>query len=564
MTALIDDTSESRVNGKTRRIRDSLSITNFDEFIENGDSMLKVDTTTRQGTIRENRTTPSPKKAINENTVIAPVRSISSNRNQLSPKSLTPTRLNSFEHPLRENEDSNDNNAPLIRKKISRSNTKSNRRSLIQPIAVPSSPNNESINGAILGASQLSPNQANDRLFQTHKRILSNTSYHSRQNSSNSVLTDTSIHNNNPINSSRIGEDPTNDINTLLKKLASKEQELLEMKQRIEDTKKQLISEEQMYNDNILELKELKVLVSKHLNTNNATVITSPVKIENNIGDSTINSNTQLYIPKVRHSSGTKIGLSNLDSEHNGSHMNQSTGLVNEGIDNVNTITDLPKNQPSKRVSSWKNPLSLFNQLDQRLQQEVEKKLYADTNTDPHPVEGMDSQSLLGSETSQIKKSPSKLFPPLTDSTDELASEKQQAQYSKYISADDYVSINAASEQQQQSGSSLWNFVSGMKTGLLGITEKPESGIYQRNMDAKRNAKSVYDSNNKDQYSNSSSDLNVNDIKQFKTPNKVKSVMNDIEDVEQLGNNNDESSDNSITTRRNKFKTNVFVELKDF
>ena len=373
----------------------------FDEFIDNGDKEIALDTTTRLSAA----VPVSPPVAIPIKTpIISPAKkrdiSIGSKVHGF-PQQLTPTRIPDDEQPLKEV------HIPIVMNK-SRSSTISKRRSLIQPIAMPI-PSPEQIY-------MLSPTgQAHNtdrRSFSGHQRVLSNSSMHSRQSSTHSIPNE-------------IGNGPIH-INTLLQKLANKEQELLDLKQRIEDIKKQLVFEEQSYIQRATELQELKELVTKQLNSssnNNISEYLQSVDLNTptnlcpiNFSESASSEIPQIQIPKIRNDS-------NLDTtSQNGKDILKKVGE--------------PKN------FIWRRPLSVFNQFDQIIQQEMEKALHWDVSTSPDVLE-----------------QPSKIFPPMDYIYDnELSASKQ------------------LKKEQSLDGTarSLWSFVSDIRSGLLGIIEDPE------------------------------------------------------------------------------------------
>ncbi|SCV02283.1 LANO_0F16490g1_1 [Lachancea nothofagi CBS 11611] len=177
--------------------------------------------------------------------------------------------------------------------------------------------------------------------------------------------------------------EPKKDVNTLLQQLANKELELLETKHKIEELKKSLHQEETQLRSQTHQLHDLKTQVEVTLNNG---------------------------IDEHKHGGGL-----------------QSLQMYTQPSSN-SSLPDA-KRTPSKRESVWSKPLTLFNQFDQLIQHELEKKLNWDEYTSPEKAQPMASE--------QVTPKP----------------------------ADDVLG---------NVSSSLWNFVSDVRTGLMGINEEPE------------------------------------------------------------------------------------------
>lgn len=197
----------------------------FDEFVEAADKELEVDTSTRNTAIYVS--SPSSSNASAESPKGDPA-----SRKELKMRQFNPKRLSYQDHPLKEGQ------VPL--RKPSRSTTINKRKSLLQPIVAPQTPENSVCNWNAVGNS---PNTSFGR-----QRSTSGASVHSRSSSQSLSL------------------DSTFDIS--LQNLANKELEILESKRRIEELRKKLSLEELAYEKKVEELKELKSQVSNNLQVN--------------------------------------------------------------------------------------------------------------------------------------------------------------------------------------------------------------------------------------------------------------------------------------------------------
>lgn len=328
----------------------------FDEFIEENDQKLNVDTTTRI----EITHTPSGGTSPRE-----PTRQSSVRRSLVQPQ-VTPGRPSDQEHPLKDTY-----SRPPNSMKLNRSNTLK-RKSLIQPIISP----------------EATPGE--HRQQQQRTRSMSNASYHSRTSSIGSE------------HASPAGKD----LNALLQMLANKELELLDSKRKVDDIKRSLHQEEQTLHMKSKELNELKVQVAKILNDNVAA-------------STGFNGNE---------SHAGELGKLGEDFEH----MAQKKA----------SPAPAPSPTPAKKESMWTRPLSLFNQFDQLIQHEIEKKLNWDDLEAPRP-----------------------------NPTNKHSNENNSSQPNSKSTHD---TATSTEDVLGNVSTSLWNFVSDVRTGLLGINEEPE------------------------------------------------------------------------------------------
>ncbi|GCE97332.1 topoisomerase I damage affected protein 11 [Zygosaccharomyces mellis] len=205
----------------------------FDEFVEATDRELHVDTSTRGSAINvtspgsSNGSTSSPKSPSEE--VLS--------RKEVKMKQFTPKKLNYQDHPLK---DSTSGGLLPTSARGSKSSTINRRKSLLQPIVAPQTPDKS---GPSWRSNTDSPNGSLNR-----QRSPSGTSIHSRSSSQSFILDSA--------------------FDASLQNLANKELELLEAKRHIEELKKQLQSEEYSYQKRVEELRELKSEVSSSLQIN--------------------------------------------------------------------------------------------------------------------------------------------------------------------------------------------------------------------------------------------------------------------------------------------------------
>ncbi|SCU99410.1 LADA_0H19592g1_1 [Lachancea dasiensis] len=186
--------------------------------------------------------------------------------------------------------------------------------------------------------------------------------------------------------------EPSTDVNSMLQLLANKELELLETKRKIEELRKNLGQEENHLQVQLQELQTLKTQVGKTLNSG--------------MDDHKMDRNPQTA----------------------------QTGPVRTEIAD-DSSQDLKSSTPTKAGSVWSKPLTLFSQIDQFIQHEMEKKLKWDDEGDGHEPRG-----------SKEHTRPAIHHQPPEDVLGNMSS-------------------------------SLWNFVSDVKTGLRGISEEPQEQV---------------------------------------------------------------------------------------
>ncbi|CEP62163.1 Tda11p LALA0_S04e09274g [Lachancea lanzarotensis] len=176
-------------------------------------------------------------------------------------------------------------------------------------------------------------------------------------------------------------------VSSLLQLLANKELELLETKRKIEELRKGLINEEAQLQLQTQQLQDLKNQVGR--------TVYAGVDDHKNVKNGR--------------------GPSNL--------VQPSQSAVEE-----------PSQSVSNRESMWSKPLTFFNQFDQLIQHELEKKLHWDEVPSP-------------------TKTPVRQTDPGSKPSDDVL---------------------------ENVSSSLWSFVSDVKTGLMGINEEPTSQESQK------------------------------------------------------------------------------------
>lgn len=298
-------------------------MSNFDTFIEAADRDLDVDTSTRAS---EGCLTP-PSVNSTARFISASFSNSDGIKKYTQQRQLTPKKSSSQDHPLKEDRMSE---PPVLTRSTAKLNK---RRSLIQPIAVPKTPESTETRKKGLNINKSAPA----------------TLLVSRIGSSESIKDH--LHSS-PKSPSYVVQEESYDISIILQKLANKELELLEGKQRIEELKKLLASEEQTYKERANELEELKEFVSDQFKSNTSDRPDSALS-------------TQHIREPVRE---TAQGLSPINSE----------------------VERLSTKAPEKEVQSvWSKPLAIFNQFDQIIQQELERTLNWDESseerTSTHP-----------------------------------------------------------------------------------------------------------------------------------------------------------------------------------
>ncbi|CCH59401.1 hypothetical protein TBLA_0B05740 [Henningerozyma blattae CBS 6284] len=178
---------------------------------------------------------------------------------------LTPVRISDDDHPLKE-KDLQSANLNSIPHRASRSGTINKRKSLIKPVAVIES-NDDNISFSNTDSRISNKNSNNPNLSHTVPIGTINSTLTGNLTYDDSLMMHTRTHSRDTSINSAAGEINPLDISVLLQNLASKEIELMESKHRIEDLKKQIHMENQLYLKKSNELNELKLKVSKHINS---------------------------------------------------------------------------------------------------------------------------------------------------------------------------------------------------------------------------------------------------------------------------------------------------------
>ena len=451
----------------------------FDKFIDENDRMLSIDTSTRNTTAHSSPKSESgrcesgfpqtPDPIVHSSPLAAGSRSY---QHQLTPQGST------SDHPLKQRENtmrtgrsgsfSPSAHPPginLMSSKIknkTRSSHLPKRRSLIQPILTPTTPDayNSSMNSSNSAFSM--PTQPR------HERSSSNVldfeysqfSVHSRTSSSSSIK-----HNLD-----------TSDINTLLKTLATKELDLFESKQKIEDLKKQLAYQEKLYKEHARELELLKQRVSRAVseNTSIANDYSAP-SVANEIPMkhspppvSNIISPTLRGIPETDYSyvytspNDSSAMFSSRRTSPSVSNHEQEIEMREQQID-PESQNPREKNQPT-----WKRPLALFSRFDRILQNEIEKSLHWDDD------DNIDNESVntISNPSSASRRRDNSYLPNVTNRSGSQTPVPPTPSGTNTPGS----RLTAASNVSK----SLWNLVSDIKSGLLGSTEnvstiEPES-----------------------------------------------------------------------------------------
>ncbi|CUS24872.1 LAQU0S21e00364g1_1 [Lachancea quebecensis] len=232
------------------------------------------------------------------------------------------------------------------------------------------------------------------------------------RNRSRSVV---SVHSRSSSSASEQLADATKDVNALLQLLANKELELLETKHKIEELKKTLTQEEKALLRQTHELQDLKTQVSKTLNSG--------------------------------------IDEQKQQQNHSSHHSPNQSSLA---VPTSHTSSNESRPTQAKKESVWTKPLSFLNQFDQLIQHELEKKLNWDEVASPEKTPGAESGALPGRSASPA------------------------SQYNSSIANNNSNNINnnnwgrSNEDVLGNMSSSLWSFVSDVKTGLLGINEEEE------------------------------------------------------------------------------------------
>ncbi|CAI4546732.1 CCQ_1a_G0024740.mRNA.1.CDS.1 [Saccharomyces cerevisiae] len=451
----------------------------FDEFIESNEKDLDVDTSTRNSIISMSPVRKTGRK----------IRSASSNGYRLehhrtssagsmhSQRLMTPTRLNDQDHPLQAKPDAR--RVVTRHSSVSVPNAMSKRRSLIQPMVVPTTPesqNNLPFGGSVSHSEGSYGIPLESTTVLSSEQAMASGLRRSRNGSSQSV------------NSMIATTIPTNgvDVSALLQSLATKELELLECKQKIEDLKKQTQHEEQNYTRRARELHELKEQVSKHLDPS----LNTPVK---NRAFSPVYQNIPLE--SRTENAGNSSLPSSVSKPKNMGHQstNQSRSVSPQDIQERRQRDD---SSDSSKQSLWSKPLALFNQFDKIIQHEIERTLNWD-------------DSLSGT-------------PEVQEGTPTSNSESSAQQYDNEASG-----ARQKSPSQGSVSRSLWSFVSDVKAGLLGIEEENDNDVITDNRcdpvyksdRQHEQKKSTHKITNRGQAEDSGDDSSLN-MRKFKTTTK--------------------------------------------
>ncbi|QLL30292.1 hypothetical protein HG536_0A01090 [Torulaspora globosa] len=287
----------------------------FDEFIAATDKDLEVDTSTRvsSGSI----TLPaisSPGRRVSGGSISRKrdLHTHEGTKTYGQSRQTTPQRLSHQDHPLKYSEEQSFNVAIATRP----GNGLSKRRSLIQPIVAPKTPEGH-------------------KKFNTSAptTLMADRSYRPERNRSGS---------NASFRSSTADTDVM--MSTLLQNLANKELEILDAKQRIEELKKQLASEDILYQERLKDLQELKEKVTNHFHK--AT-----------------NNNTSPTVDRVK---------KDLKGDEQ-AKKRQGHGS-NHPVKDTVASNDVPARE--NRPSVWSKSLAIFNQFDQIIQNELERSLH--------------------------------------------------------------------------------------------------------------------------------------------------------------------------------------------
>ena len=335
----------------------------FDEFIETNELDLKVDTSTRNSIVSISPVvrTQSKFRSSSSNSYRSGHRRTSSAESTHSQRLMTPTRLNEQDHPLQIKPETR--RVVTRHSSVSVPNAMSKRRSLIQPMVIPTTPesqNNISFGNSISYSDGSHGIPLESTTVLSSEQAMTGGLRRSRNGSSQSV---------NSIVATTI---PTNgaDVSALLQALAAKELELLECKQKIEDLKKQTQHEEQKYNRRARELQELKEQVSKHLDPS----LNTPVK----------SRALSPIFQSIPMESGNENAIdSNLSSSvRTRKNTNQSRCVSPQDKHETRQQND---SVDSSKQSLWSKPLALFNQFDKIIQHEIERTLNWDDSPSATP-----------------------------------------------------------------------------------------------------------------------------------------------------------------------------------
>lgn len=318
----------------------------FDAFIESADKDLEMDTSTRVRTgSMTSPTLKSPTRTISGGSRRQKEDAHEGNKVHSQLRQFTPKKLTHQDHPLKEVIGQNIGNSST-----SRPNTTLNkRRSLIQPIVVPRTPENPSKQGNQINHNNTAPAKlpVARGLPTERNRSKSNVSLASPGGGTQSKQEEHAL-------GSSI------DVSELLQCLANKELELLEGKHRIEELKKQITFEQQSYHGRVVELRELQEQVSNYFNHKKSAPIADLSKEVVSPSQETINM--------------TK----NKNQDHE--------AAVKKAAQYYASKTSAIDTNTEARPSVWTKPLAIFNQFDQIIQHELERSLNWDDSASTDPM----------------------------------------------------------------------------------------------------------------------------------------------------------------------------------
>lgn len=284
----------------------------FDAFVEAADKDLKMDTSTRSSKgcltppIIQSPRTPNNGTFSNSEGI----------KIYHQHRQITPKKLSDQDHPLKEGDGIESQLRWRSASKLS------NRKSLIQPIVAPKSPED-----SIRQRKSLTPGNGPPAVIKVDRNGEPLVDHSSPKSLSLPVIATSS------------------DISLILQKMANKELELLEGKHRIEELRKKLETEEQSYKERVNELEQMKEFVGNQFQQKTEKQCDNAHSIK-----STQNSSLESSTNSVNSESMKRSKL-----EHDNQVQSQSV---------------------------WSKPLAIFNQFDQIIQQELEKTLNWDEPSD--------------------------------------------------------------------------------------------------------------------------------------------------------------------------------------
>ncbi|SMN20760.1 similar to Saccharomyces cerevisiae YHR159W TDA11 Putative protein of unknown function [Maudiozyma saulgeensis] len=512
----------------------------FDEFIDETDKRLNIDTSTQISVSNNRQDNDLPK----DNSVTSSPKSpIISNTSKFNlQRQITPTRI--VDHPLKDSEStynkelnmnlvSNKDIAserpldvkplePVLHTRVTvpkrRSVMLNKRRSLIQPVMAPISPE------TFINKSNVS----DDNLVKSNDDVPIRKYSIGNSNIIDPEHVQLSVHSRSSSLASSSANLDTMDINSLLKSLASKEMDLFESKQKIEDLKKQLSQQQKLYDQHAKELQQLKTQVTKHLSENVNAQSSTTTPGSGNVPPSQIQS-VPISAPDVQQPSSVANHTSPISEKKNVNSLHRRGTRTlrpkKNGTPTSNKTKEVPISPecriepPSSKPeeSAWNKPFAMFNQFDQILQNELEKSLNWDSETDNDSPEKLDRTK--GANVFNTSNSSGRNTMPVENTILEANSSSVNPSLSK----------------------SLWSFVDTVRSGLLGIGEDEE--YENENVSDKSSYLNERAGSNQSIYNNN------NAMKQFKTTQK--SQGNKLQFIGDTKDNNQES------IRRN-------VEMKEF